>query len=335
MRLRNDQLDRHLHKSLPPIILLSGDEPLQMGEAADLVRSKAREQGYTSREVLEQSSHFDWSALSSAADSLSLFDDRRLLDLRLHSPKIGKEGSKALLAFTESPPPDTVLLITAPKLERSQLSTKWIDAIDRLGVLVQIWPVEGNRLGPWLEQRLRKAGLIPEAGVVQMLAERVEGNLLAASQEIEKLLLLQGPGVVTLEQLARSVGDSARFNVFGLVDTLLSGEVAKAMRLLQGLRAEGVASPVVLWALSREIRLLAQMALELEQGRGVDQVMGAHRVWDKRKPLIRRGLQQSSAVWQRLLTICAQADRAIKGLDRVDPWLLFEEIALIMSGKSA
>jgi DNA polymerase III subunit delta len=331
--MRNDQLATHLQRELASIYLISGDEPLQMQEAADEVRAAARSQGFTEREVIDQLAGFDWSALNAAAEHLSLFGDRRLLELRLNSPKVGTEGAKALTAYAERPPEDTLLLITLPKLERAQSNSKWLKCLEQSGVVVQIWPVEGNRLPPWIEQRLRRAGLVPEPGVVEMLADRVEGNLLAASQEIEKLLLLHGPGVISQERLLESVADSARFDVFGLVDTLLAGEAAKGLRMLQGLRAEGIAAPVVLWAISREIRALAQMAHEVEQGRHADQVMGTHRVWDKRKPLVRRGLQRRPALWRQLLSICARADRAIKGLESVDPWLLFEELVLGMAGK--
>jgi DNA polymerase-3 subunit delta len=185
MRLRNDQLADQLQRELAPIYLISGDEPLQMREATDEVRAAARSQGFSEREVLDAASGFDWSALSAATENLSLFGDRRLLELRLNSPKIGQEGAKALTAYMESPPPDTLLLITLPKLERAQSNSQWYKRIEQAGVVVQIWPVEGNRLPPWIEQRLRRAGLVPEGGVVEMLADRVEGNLLAASQEIE------------------------------------------------------------------------------------------------------------------------------------------------------
>jgi len=333
MRLRNDQLTKHLQGNLAPLYLMTGDEPLQMREAADEVRLAARRQGYTDRQVLDQVSGFDWSALNVAAESLSLFGERRLLELRLNSPKIGTEGARALNAYVERPAEETLLLITMPKLERAQTNSQWMNNLDRLGVVVQIWPVEGARLPPWIEQRLRRSGLIPEAGVVQMLAERVEGNLLAANQEIEKLLLLHGPGVITVEQLTESVSDSARFDVFGLVDALLQGDAARGIRMLQGLKAEGMASPVVLWALSREIRTLALMAFEVEQGRSPDQVMSAHRVWEKRKPLLRMGLKYQAGHWHRLLSLCARTDRAIKGLESDDPWMLLENLALGMTGQ--
>ncbi|MGD8932337.1 MAG: DNA polymerase III subunit delta [Chromatiales bacterium] len=332
MRLRSDQLSAQLQKSLAPIYFLTGDEPLQMGEAADLIRANARQRGHSEREVLEQGPVFDWGLLRGLADSLSLFGERRILDLRLASTKLGNEGARALLEFAQDPPPDILLLISAPKLERAQLNTKWVKALEQAGVMVQIWPVEGARLPPWIEQRLRRSGLIPEPGVVEILVERVEGNLLAAAQEIEKLLLLQGPGVISVDRLLESVADSARFDVFGLMDTLLGGDAARGLRMLSGLKGEGVAEPVVLWAFSREIRTLAMLAGEVAQGAGAERAMAAARVWEKRKPLIRRGLRQSQAHWQGLLRVCGQVDRAIKGLDPSDPWRLMQDLALGIAG---
>lgn len=332
MQLRNEQLETHLRQQLLPVYLLSGDEPLQMQEAGDAVREAARRQGYSEREVLDQAGGFDWSSLASAAESLSLFGEKRLLELRLNSAKLGTEGGKSLVAFCERPAIDTILLITLPKLERAQANSKWYKAVDALGVVVQIWPVEGRRLIPWIEQRLRRVGLIPDTGVVEMLADRVEGNLLAASQEIEKLLLLYGQGVVTPERLIEAVADSARFDIFNLVDTLLAGDISKGLRILQGLKGEGVAPPVVLWAISREIRLLAEMAFEVRLGGGVNQVMANHRVWERRKPILGKALQRQVSHWQGLLTVCAHADKAIKGLDSADPWLLFQQLSRGMAG---
>lgn len=333
MRLRNDQLSSHLKRDLAPVYLLSGDEPLQMMEAADEIRLAARQQGFTEREVLDQVSSFDWSALNQATENLSLFGDRRILELRLTSAKLGIEGGKALMAYCERPAEDTVLLVSLPKLEKAQMNSKWLQAVDHLGVVVQVWPVEGARLIPWIEQRLRQSGLVPEAGVVAMLADRVEGNLLAASQEIEKLLLLQGEGVVSQQQLAQAVADSARFDVFGFLDTLMAGEAAKGLRMLSALKAEGVAAPVVLWALSREIRALAEMANELEQGQNLMQVMMSYRVWEKRKPIVKKALSNgSSSHWRNLLMRCSEADQAIKGINRTDPWLVLKRLAQGVAG---
>lgn len=334
MRIPPHKLQSHLSAGLLPVYLLTGDEPLQMGEAADGIRRHARGAGYTAREVLEAGNNFDWGDLMTSASSLSLFAEQRIIDLRIPSGKPGSKGGAVLSEYAANPPPDTLLLVTLPKLDRSQQSSKWFKALDKIGATVQIWPVDGDRLPPWIEQRMRSAGLNPAAGVVQMLADRIEGNLLAAKQEIEKLLLLHGPGAVSHEQLAESVADSARYDVYGLVDSALQGWIGRCVRMLNGLRAEGTPAPVVLWALSRELRLLAGMAGEVAQGVGARQVAAAHReIWDKRKPLVTKALERMSAPgWRRLLLLCGETDRAIKGRDRRDPWLLLQDLVTRMAG---
>ncbi|VAX06685.1 DNA polymerase III delta subunit [hydrothermal vent metagenome] len=333
MRLRIDQLDDHLTKALAPVYLLTGDEPLQLGEAADAVRHQAREDGYSGRDILDAGKNFDWNELTAEANNLSLFAERRVIDLRLTSAAIGRNGSQALTEYAARPPADTLLLLTCPKLDRSQQSSKWVKALDQIGTVVQIWPVDEQRLQPWIERRMRQHGLIPEADVVAMLAERVEGNLLAAAQEIDKLLLMSGPGIITAAQLVEAVADSARFDIFGLVDNALLGKPARVTRMLSGLRAEGVPPTVVLWALAREIRQLASMAFAIEKGQSADQVMAAHHVWNQRKAIVRQGLTRlKRRRWQQLLAVCARGDRTIKGQEKGDPWEILLDIATIMAG---
>lgn len=334
MRVAFHDLSKRLEKGLEPIYLITGDEPLQCGEAADAVRAAARKRGFTEREVLEADARFDWNRLLAEANSLSLFADRRIIDLRIPSGKPGLEGGKALAEYAQRPPPDVLLLISMPKADQTQTKSKWFNALDGVGAVVQIWPIEGERLGPWIEQRMRGRGLIPEREVVPMLAERIEGNLLAASQEIEKLLLLHGPGVVSAERLLEAVADSARFDVYGLVDSALEGKVARTLRILNGLRGEGIAEAVVLWALARELRLLASLAPEVEKGRPAGQVVGSRNdIWQKRRPLVTQGLQRlRSARLRELLRLCARTDRAIKGRGEGEPWMMLQEIALGMAG---
>ncbi len=334
MRLRVHELERHFSGALKPVYLISGDEPLQLGETADAIRAEARKRGFSGRDILEADNRFDWNQLGAEANSLSLFAEQRIIDLRIPSGKPGTEGAKALAAYAERPPEDTLLLVTLPKLERSQTNSKWFQALDRIGAIIQVWPIEGERLPPWIEQRLRRAGITPGPDVIRMLVDRIEGNLLAASQEIEKLLLIHGPGVISAEQLAESVADSARYDVFELADSALRGKTARCLRILNGLRAEGTAPPVVLWALSREIRLLTSIAAEIEQGRSARQVVAARReIWDKRKPLVEKGVQRLNLKrWQQLLRLCSLADQAIKGQKKSDPWLLLTEITTRMSG---
>ena len=336
MRLRSHELGQKLKQGLLPAYLLTGNEPLQMDEAADLIRSEAKAKGFADRSIIEADQRFDWNELGHAANSLSLFAQQRILDLRLPSSKPGATGSKALVEYAERPPEDTILLLTMPKLERSQSNSKWFKALDKIGAVIQIWPIDGPRLPSWIEQRMRNSGLIPEQGVITMLSERIEGNLLAASQEIEKLLLLHGPGIITLEQLMEAVSDSARYDVFNLVDSALQGKTAYCVRVLNGLRGEGTPVPVVLWALTREIRMLAELAYETGNGRSPQQAIAARReIWDKRKQLVNTGLQRLTINGLRgLLVLCGRADRAIKGREKSDPWQLMQEITTRLAGRA-
>lgn len=336
MRLGFLDLPAQLEKNLAPVYVITGDEPLQHGEAADLVRAAARRQGFTERKRLEVSSGFDWQELSAEASNLSLFAEQRVIDLRIPSGKPGTDGSKAINAWCENPPADLLLLVNLPKLDSSQQKSKWYKALDRSGVVIQVWPVNEQRLPAWIAQRLRQRGMTPGQEVVQMLAERVEGNLLAAAQEIEKLLLLFGPGDITSEQLASSVADSARFDVFTLVDAALAGKAKRCLRILEGLRLEGTPPAVILWALSREIRQLCQLSQALQRGIPVGKILAELRIWDKRKPLVQQGMKRlPTRGWQALLRQCQQADMAIKGQSAQDCWLMLEDISLQMSGQHA
>ncbi len=334
MRLNTHQLPAQLKKPLPAVFLVSGDEPLQRGEALDAIRRAAREQEHNERELLDVGPHFDWGELAGLADNLSLFGDKRLIELRLNSPKIGNEGGKALLKYLERPAEDTLLLITSPRLERAQYSAKWVKAIERHGILVSVWPMDHKQLPGWLTQRMRSQGLEPEEGVAAWLADRVEGNLLAAVQEVEKLLLLQGPGPLSLEQMTAAASDSARYTVFDLADAALAGDSVRVVRITRTLQAEGSPEPLVLWALSKEVRLLAGLAGELGDGRSVTQLLAARRdIMEKRRSLYTRAIKHRSPLgWRRLLARCADADRAIKGEDSSDPWLQLEGLALGLCG---
>jgi len=334
MRLNLHQLPAHLKQPLLPVYLVAGDEPLQRGEALDLLRASAREQGHSEREVLEHDAHFSWDRLAAQADSLSLFGDKRIIELRLNSAKIGAEGSKALVAYADRPPEDTVLLILSPKLDRGQLASKWVKTLEQKGAVLTVWPLERNQLPNWLEQRMRSRGLQPEPGVAAWLAERVEGNLLAAAQEVEKLLLLQEPGPLSLEQITAAAADSARYSVFDLADSALAGNAARCLRVLHVLRGEGTPEPLALWALAKEVRLLAGVSSEVKGGRPPAQAIAARReIWNNRRPLYGKAVKRlPPAGWHRLLRTCAAADRAIKGEAKADPWLLFEDIVLGICG---
>jgi len=322
MKLRVDQLERSLSKGLAPIYLLSGNEPLQLGEAADAIRTAAKQAGHTHREVFDIGTGFDWNTVLQAVDSPSLFADCRILDLRMESGSPGRDGTKALLTIAERPPNEVIVLIVAGKLAAGAQKTRWFQAIDRQGVVIQVWPLQGGQLLQWLQRRLQCKGIQTDPAGIRMLATRVEGNLLAAAQEIEKLYVLQGSGTVDASTIAEVVIDSARFDVFDLVDNALQGHLVSTDRMLGRIRAEGVAPAIVLWALTREIRTLEQIAFGKSSGTSLDTAMRQTNVWEKRKPLFTRAIKRLSlSEISRLLVECAQADKIIKGLTQGDPWM--------------
>lgn len=321
MPLRFNQLSGQLKRGLSPVYLICGDEPYQLGEAARMVREQARAQGFDEREVLDQDGSFDWGALSAAADAMSLFSARKLIDLRIGTAKLGRDGGAAVRAYCARPCPDNLLLMVAPSLDRKDLTAQWAKAVESVGTIVQVWPVRGGELVRWLAERLAAVGLRPEAGVAELLAERSEGNLLAASQEIEKLRLLQEPGPLALEDLLGSLADSARFDLFALTDAALAGDRARVQRVLGVLRAEGTANVLVLWVLAREVRMLAEASAALVRGASAAAVLSAHRVPRPRQDAVERALRRlPPALPGALLRQCAAADRSIKGLGPGDPW---------------
>jgi len=327
MRIQMQQLASSLRSSLAQVYLVCGDEPLQLGDAAGAVRDAARSQGFEERELLECEAGFDWGRLASAADALSLFSSRKLIELRFGSARIGRDGSEAVRAYCRDPADDNLLLILAPDLEWKELKAKWVQEVDRVGVVLQVRQIEGPRLVSWIEERMRERGLRPQPGVAALLAERVEGNLLAAAQEVEKLRLLYGDGDLDRDRLASAISDSARYDLFDLTGAALRGDRARVHRIIKGLAAEGTAPVLVLWVLARELRLLASISHAAQRG-GVAAAFRAHGVWDSRQAGILLALKRlPTACLQELVVRCAFADRQIKGQATGDPWQELEVIA--------
>jgi DNA polymerase-3 subunit delta len=332
VKVTADQLREHLKKHLAPIYLLSGDEPLQLTEAGDAIRQAAKAAGFVNRELFYAESGFDWNLLREARDSLSLFGEKRVLDLRLPA-KPDKEAGATLVRYAERPPDDAVLVVTTVRLTSMEQKARWFQAVDKVGVFVQVWPLEDAQLLRWLDRRLNAKGLLADQSGLRLLAARVEGNLLAAAQEIEKLHILYGTGHLDDAKIARAVADSARFDVFDLSEEVLRGQTGRAYRVLMGLKAEGVAAPVVLWALTRELRLLAGLMAELAQGAGTEAAFARHKVWDKRKITLGQALQRLDRdTIHRALLLSARADRVIKGVEAGDEWQALLEVCLSVAG---
>ncbi|TSA41888.1 MAG: DNA polymerase III subunit delta [Methylococcaceae bacterium] len=333
MHIKPDQLAAVLQKKLAPIYFISGDEPLQREEAADAVRKAARLAGYLQREVLTVSMKgFSWQSLQVAADSLSIFADNKVIDLRLAQPTVGNEGAKALLAYCQSAPPDTLLLLTSPKLPKESLKTRWVQALDKAGVLVQVWPLEGQDFVSWLQGRLRQRGLTTDQEGLGILVSRVEGNLLAAAQEIEKLYVLYGEGRLSAPQIIAAVVDSSRYDVFKLMDCVLAAEVNRIVKIWHALQAEGVAATIVLWAITRDARLLIKIKRATASGQSLDAVYQANQVWGARKLVISTAHKRLSlAVLHQVLVLAAKADRQIKGQQFGDCWETMLSLCLLLA----
>lgn len=322
MRLKPDQLAKSLQGRLAPVYLISGDEPLQLGELADDIRFAAKQAGYTARQVLVAESGFDWRLFLAESSTLSIFADRKFIDLRLPSAKPGTEGSQALVEYCRRPPEDSILLISLGKLTGTAQKSRWFQALEKLGVFVQVWPLLGNDLLIWLQRRCRKKKITFESDALQALSRRTEGNLLAAAQEVDKLFMLYGTETtISLQQLEASVADHTRFDVFQLVDSLLCGDLVRGYKILNELKAEGAAPAMVLWALTRELRSLHAIDGELRQGAQQDRVLAKYQVWGSRKPVVLRAVRRIRVTdIERMLQSCGRIDRQIKGRLPGDAW---------------
>ena len=320
MKLTPDSLIGHLEQHLLPAYLVSGDEPLLAGEAADAVRARARAAGFSEREVHFLDRGSDWDDVRASAGNMSLFGSRRLLELRLPTGRLGVAGSNALQALLERKDPDTLLLILAPRLDRDAQAAQWFRALEAHGGWIPVWPVEADKLVGWLRGRCRRLRLEIAEEALILLAERTEGNLLAAHQELEKLRLLAPAGAITADTVLAGVADSARFDVFRLSEAVLAGEADRALRVLAGLRSEGTEQTLVLWALTKALRDLWSAVASPGAGR-------SRGGWQRQTAALDKAVRRAPRLSFRALTLrAARADRMIKGRLAGDAW---DEMALL------
>ena len=333
MKIRAEQLPSHLSKELLPVYVISGDEPLLAQESADAVRLAARNKGFSGRDVFHGEGKFDWSQLHNEANALSLFAEKKIIEIRISNGKPGDKGSKALCELCANPSPDNLLLVILPKLERSAQNSKWVKALEAVGAHIQVWPVTGDQLPRWIQQRLLESNITANQQAVEILAERVEGNLLAAVQEIEKLKLLAIEGKVDAIMMSSVVADSARYNLFEFVDKVLAGDAQSAARSLRGLHSEGTDAIPLLWAITRELRILIKASEQISRGENRDWALKNAGVWEKRLPLFRTAIQRCSAAHLRMLLYQAGAiDRGIKGMRKADIWDELTTLVLSLAG---
>jgi DNA polymerase-3 subunit delta len=321
MRISTEDLPQHLKRGLGTLYVIHGEALLLAIEAADAIRNAAREAGYTERETIIVEQYFKWGELRNSAQSMSLFSSRKVIDLRIPSGKPGVEGAQALQDHCENLDPDTLTLISLPKLEGTAFKSKWFAALEQHGTIISADEVSLSALPVWIAGRMRRQGQSTDADTLKFLADKVEGNLLAAYQEIQKLALLFPEGALTFDQVKDSVMDVARYDVFKLSEAMLAGDAERYARILNGLRAEGTATVLILWSIAEDIRALAKVSRTMQQSGNLAGALRDARVWGAKQKLIERAVRRFTPTFaERALRQAALIDRLIKGLRQGDVW---------------
>ena len=336
MKITLEQLPQQLQKELAAIYLISGDEILLSQEAAQSIYKAAQQQGFVERKVFHLDTGFVWDDFLLEANNLSLFSEKLFLELHLTEGKLTEAGKTALEIYAEKTPQDKILLLVTAKLDTKITNTSWFKKVEKKAVTIAVWPIDANRLPAWIKQRLQRAGLTTDNAGLQLLADLTEGNLLATQQAIEKLCLYYNTKNISADEIAAVITDNARFDIFSLVDQTLAGNAKKVIATLKGLQAEGTEANIILWALTRELRNLINMANALLAGNSMEQVLLQFHVWEKRKSLIQNTLRRHSIKkFHILLQQAAHIDEIIKGANTGNYWqgLLDLTLALAKSDK--
>ena len=332
MKLEPARLRQHLGGKLQPAYWVSGDEPLLLLEAADTIRQAALQQGFSNRHICHADTHTNWQDVLSEACGMSLFGDRNLLEIRFATGRPKAEVISTLGSYLSQPNPDTVVLITSPKLEKSLQATKGYKTLESLLATVAVWPITASELPRWLQGRLQQQQLTIEPEALALLAANVEGNLLAAQQQIQQLALLAEGNTITADWLAATIANNARFDVFGTADKALAGNAAAAITALQGLAAEGLQPANIVWVLAREIQTLIHIR-EQARSLGPDKALQQARVWQRREPLIRAALRRLKMPQLQACLLQAQTlDKIAKGQAAGNAWDEAATLVLMLSG---
>ncbi len=321
MAITSEELPRHLTSGLKPLYVVYGDALLLAIEAADSVRAAARAAGYSERETFIAEQHFKWNELRNCAQNLSLFASRKVVDLRIPSGKPGIEGGQALQDYCAELGKDVLTLISLPKLDKTAQNSKWFGELQKHGVMISADDIPRSALPSWIAGRLKRQEQTVDNATLEFLADRCEGNLLAAFQEIQKLSLLFPAGTLSFDQVKSTVMDVARYDIFKLSEAMLNGNAARYTRILDGLRAEGTATVLVLWAISEEIRTLGKVLQATQQGVNISNAMRDARVWGSRQKLIETAARRLNFPHiERAIHQAARLDKTIKGLRQGDVW---------------
>lgn len=328
MKLKTEQLAAHLQKGLAPFYIVSGDEPLLLQETCDKIRLASKKHGIEERELLHAEAGFNWTDLLDQSNAMSLFASRRLIEVRIPNGKPSDKG-KALLDIAAHPNPDNIILIVTPRLDAATQKSKWFKTLEAAGVFIAIWPIDRNQLPGWLQRRIQAAGMSASQDAVALFAQRIEGNLLAAVQEIEKMRMM-GTEQISADLIEEATADSARYDAFTLADSCLLGNIGDATRILSHLKAEGYEAIMILGALIRKIRQL--ISLQAYGPQRLTEGFKSQNIWPKQQPPFKAALSrlQQTDLFECLQT-AEQIDRAIKG-DGNNPWLLLHRLAELLTG---
>lgn len=333
MKIYGNRLNSTLSKGIHAVYIVSGDEPLLIQEACDQIRTVLTEHGFEQRDLYHGDGNFDWNELLYGASSMSLFAERKILEVRMPSSKPGDAATKILGEVIEQLTDDTRLLLVMPRVDASTQRTKWFKSIESAGLFVQVWPIDGKELPGWLAARFKREGLQVSREAVTAMAERIEGNLLAAVQEIERLKLIARDGRVDLDQVVDGVADSARYDVFKLIDAALVGDAARVVRMTRSLEAEGVEILFLINMVARELRSLESMARLLADGTSMREVLKKGRVWDNRTNPVSRCLERHGAgVIRQLQSDAGRIDRVVKGIEPGEAWRDVTTLLLNLAG---
>lgn len=332
MNVRPDQLSATLTDKVFPLYFVCGDEPLQQMEAGDAIRRFLRTQDYIEREVLDIDANFDWQRFTDETATMSLFAQRRILELRLPSTKPGRQGGQIIKAYCQHPVEDIVVLVNAGRVDASTKKSAWFKAIEQSAMVVQCWQVKAEKLPAWVKQRFLQAGMQPDTDVVSYVCQHIEGNLLAAAQEIDKLLLLIGPGKIHYSDVAEAMTRQSRYSLFELMDMILKGNQPRVIRIVDGLKAEGMEPLLINSMLVKDIRLLAKAAEDISSA---DSLLRRSGIWASRAVLFKSCLQRHSArFFQAMIKRCARIDQASKGLVQANVWDEIMGMSFHIAGRS-
>lgn len=332
MKINLEQLRNYVAGELLPVYIVMGDEALLVDETCRYLKKLAKQHGFTETHLFQANAKFNWQELFAEQQSLSLFSEKKLLELHLESGKPGKVGSKALGEFIASQENDTLLLLRLPKLNATAQKAKWFTQLEQAGLAITIWPIKAEQFPQWLARRLQRAKLKTNSAGLKLLAELTEGNLLAAKQNVEKLSLLYDEGDISVEQIEACLSDSSHFDVYALLQTILQQDTAKSLAVLNKLRASTAEPNLILWVLHKELFLLADVANAQQTKQNLAPIWKQHGVWHNRQPLLKKHLQHFTYTdYLSLLTKAAHCDQILKGATTGNIWQALHELTLAMS----